>query len=66
MAVLKVMPMNQFLLYLADSVIIFGNLYLYRFINIFIIITINIIILLFYYLHRFLTLNTVKRTRGEN
>ena len=37
MAVLKVMPMNQFLLYLADSVIIFGNLYLYRFINIIIV-----------------------------
>ena len=42
MAVLKVMPMNQFLLYLADSVIIFGNLYLYR-----LIIIITIIIFIF-------------------
>ena len=39
----EVMPINQFLLYLIDSVIIFGNLYLYR----------------------FLTQNTVRRTRGK-
>ena len=43
MPLIRVMPINQFLLYFVDSVIIFGNLYLYR----------------------FLTQNTVKRTKGK-
>ena len=33
MSLFKVMPINQFILYIVDSGIIFGNLYLYRFLT---------------------------------